>query len=73
MTKVVKTGDEIDRMVALLDALYDDADWMGVHLDQIDEKICEQSGVFEVPRISSQGRVLMCQAFLRGYLVAVFF
>ena len=60
-------------MDALLDALNGDADWMEAYLDQIYERICRQNGVFEVPKISSQGRVLMCQAFLRGWVVGVFF
>ena len=31
------------------------ADWMEAHLEYMFEKICKQSGVFDVPKISSQG------------------
>ena len=46
---------------------------MEARLERFFVRICKQGGVFDVPKISSQGRVLLHQASLRGYVVGVFF
>ena len=66
---------------ALLDALFvvggvgdnGEADWMEARLEQVFERIREPSGAFEMPKSSSQGRVLAHQAFLCMYVVRMFF
>ena len=58
------------RCLVLLDALLvvgdvgdnGEADWMEARLGLIFERICEPSGAFEMPKTSSQGRVLANQA-----------
>ena len=76
LSEVGDAGSEADRTNALLgngDAGDNgDADWREAHLDQTFERIYKQKGVFEVPKISSQGRVMLHQAFLRRF-VGVFF
>ena len=46
---------------------------MEARLRQFVQRICEPSGAFEMPKISSQGRVLAHRAFSRGCVVRMFF
>ena len=45
---------------------------MEARLEQHFERIFEPRGAFEMPKVSSEGRVLAYQAFLRGYVVRIF-
>ena len=70
-----------DPVDALLDALLvvgdvgdnGEADWMEAPLERNVERMRKQCGALEMPKISSQDRVLAYRAFLRGYVIYVFF
>ena len=78
--EVVEAGGETDRMDVLSEVQDPGGrvvgrvvgtNWMAAHLEHIFERSCEQNWFFEVPKMTSQGRVRLHQAFLRG-IVGVF-
>ena len=74
LSEIGDAGSESDQMDELLDALLKMARliiWKPVCNKNVG-RICEQCGAFEMLKISSQGRVLAYQAFLRGHVVGVF-
>ena len=76
LSEVVKAGGVTDPVDALLVVENvgenGEADWMEAPLERFFERICKQCGAFEMPKISSRGRLLAYQAFLRGFVVGMF-
>ena len=75
VSKPRKPGGVTDPVDALLDAFLvgdvgdiGEADWMEAPLERNFERICKQCGAFEMPKFSSQGRLLAYRAFFCGYV-----